>query len=192
MASATVHAVNRLEDDKEREKQFTLFGELFAKSEDRQLARYGKKLAGGGKGRASDLVGKPLELEGITDLGVPLEWSSYRGKVVLVDFWATWCGPCLREMPHVRALYEELSDSGFEVVAVSLDEDLEALAKFLDENKVPWTNLVGEGAREQATKYGVRGIPTMLLVDKEGKVVAVGNKVESLRPRITELLTAQE
>ena len=91
----------------------------------------------------------------------------------------------------VRALYEELWDSGFEVVAVSLDKDLEALAKYLDENKVPWTNLVGEGAREQATKYGVRGIPTMLLVDQEGKVVAVGNKVEPLRSRITELLTAQ-
>ncbi len=189
IASATVHVINRLEDAEEREKKFSKFGELFAKSNDRQLARYGKKLAKGGKGRASDLVGKPLELEGITDLGTPLDWSSYRGSVVVVDFWATWCGPCLREMSHLQALYEELSDSGFDVVAISLDEDLEALAKFLKEKKLPWPNLVGEKARQSATKYDVRGIPTMMLIDRKGNVVAVDHKVEALRPQIKKLLS---
>ena len=126
----------------------------------------------------------------MTDLGTPFDWSSYRGKVVLVDFWATWCGPCLTELPHVRALHERLASAGLEVVAVSVDEDLEALAKFLDENKVPWTNLVGEEARALATKYEVRGIPTMMLVDKTGQVVAVGNKVETLEPQIQKLLEA--
>jgi thiol-disulfide isomerase/thioredoxin len=107
---------------------------------------------------------------------------------VLVDFWATWCGPCLREMPHVQALHEELSESGFDVLAISLDEDLEALSKFLEENKVPWTNVIGQQARDIATKYEVRGIPTMMVVDKEGKVVAVANKVETLKPEIKKLL----
>ncbi len=188
LASATVHAVNRLQDDAEREKYFAQFGQLFAKSDDRQLAQYGKQLAGGGKGQASDLVGKPLELEGLTDLGTPLDWNSYRGKVVLVDFWATWCGPCLREMPHIRSLHGRLAAAGFEVVAVSVDEDLEALAKYLDENKVPWTNLVGDGARALATKYQVRGIPTLVLVDKTGQVAAVANKVEALESQISKLL----
>ncbi len=190
IASATVHVINRIEDAKQREEYFSKFGNLFAKSGDRQLARYGKKLAKGGKGRASDLVGKPLELEGITDLGTPLDWSSYRGSVVVVDFWATWCGPCLREMPHLRTLYDELSDSGLDVVAVSLDEDLEALAKFLEEKKLPWPNLVGENARQLATKHDVRGIPTMMLIDQQGKIVAVTHHVDSLRPQIKKLLSA--
>ena len=188
LASATVHAINRLEDEKEREKFFDEFGNLFAKSDDRQLARYGKKLIGEGKGALADLVGKPLELAGVTAFGTQLDWNSYRGRVVLVDFWATWCGPCLQEMPHLRALSEKLVGAEFDIVAVSLDEDLEALAKYLDENKISWTNLVGPDARELATKYGVRGIPTMMLVDKTGAVINVGNKVEQLEPHIQPLL----
>ena len=71
---------------------------------------------------------------------------------------------------------------------MSLDEDLEVLAKYLEENKVPWSNLIGKEASNLATKYGVRGIPTMILVDPTGQVVAVGQKVETLEPQIQELL----
>ena len=114
------------------------------------------------------------------------------GRRLLINVWATWCGPCLREMPHVQALHEELSGGEFDIVAISLDDDLEALAKFLAENKVPWANLIGEEAKELATKYEVRGIPTMVLVDQQGQVVAVANKVDTLKPQIKKLLEAAE
>jgi thiol-disulfide isomerase/thioredoxin len=188
LASATVHAINRLEEDTQREAYFQQFGKLFAKSDHRPLAGYGKKLARGGKGRASDLVGKAIELTGLTDLGVPLDWASYRGKVVLIDFWATWCGPCLRAAPRLRQLYDQQSRDDFDIVAVSLDEDLKELAKYLQEKKVPWTNLVGQDAREMAAKHEVRGIPTFILVDRQGTVVAVGHQLDELRPQLERLV----
>ncbi len=190
MASSTVHAINRLEDSQQCEKHFAEFGGVFAKSSDKQLAAYGKKLAKPAEGIASDLVGKPLELAGVTALGTSLDWKSYRGKVVLVDFWATWCGPCLREMPHVKALYEKHQERGFDVVGISLDKDLDALAKFLEENALPWTTLAGEETEQLAAKCGVRGIPTMMLVDKDGQVVAVSHKVSDLAAKAEKLLDA--
>jgi thiol-disulfide isomerase/thioredoxin len=188
IASNTVRAVNRLEDDDEREKYFAEFGKLFAASPNRQLSIYGKTLSKSPGEAESDLVGKELELTGLTSLGVPFEWKKYRGKVVVVDFWATWCGPCIREMPHVRELHKKLKDKGFDVVGVNLDKDPDALAKFLEENDVPWENLTGEATQDLARKYGIRGIPTMMLVDREGKVVAVSHQVASLADKAQELV----
>ncbi len=200
LASSTVHAINRLdsadEAEKEkygdlREKHFGDFGKLFARSKNKELASYGKKLAKAPKASSSDLVGKPLELEGVTALGAEFNWKAYRGKVVLVDFWATWCGPCRREMPHVKELYKKHKEAGFEVVGVSLDKDLEALAKYIDENEIPWENLAGDGTKQLAEKYGVRGIPTMMLVDQKGNIVAVTHKVGDLTADLEKLLKPQ-
>ena len=129
----------------------------FAKSSDKELARYGKKLAKKPAGQESDLVGKPLELAGTTAKGAAFAWEAYRGKVVLVDFWATWCGPCRREMPNVKALYEKNSDRGFEVVGVSLDQDQEALAAYIEENPSPGKRWPATSTQQLAEKYGVRG-----------------------------------
>ena len=190
LASAAVHAANRLEDADAREALFAKLGKSMSGSRDRELARYGAKLAKPASGAASGeaLVGKPLELAGETALGGQLDWASYRGKVVLVDFWATWCGPCLREMPHVRALYDELHSKGFDIVAVSLDRDLDAVRTFLEDKNPPWTNVIGEATQELAQRYGVRAIPTMMLVDAKGRVVAVSHKSGDLADKARQLL----
>ena len=91
-------------------------------------------------------------------------------------------------MPQVKELYEQFGDRGFDVVAVSLDRNQEALAKYLEENAIPWTNLMGEEARDNATKRGVRSIPSLILVDRSGTVVTVNNKVADLMPEIEKLL----
>ncbi|MFO0868693.1 MAG: redoxin family protein [Pirellulales bacterium] len=188
LASNTVRVINKIPDDTTREKYFAEFGALFGKSSDKTLARYGKKLATPPEASESGLVGQPLELAGRTLSSEDFQWARYRGKVVLVDFWATWCGPCLREMPHVRALYDKFSSRGFDVVGISLDQDLEALAEFNNQHKLPWTTLAGEETQALAKRYGVRGIPTMMLVDKSGKVVAVAHRVEELASRLEALL----
>jgi thiol-disulfide isomerase/thioredoxin len=188
LASHTVRLINELADDDQREKLFTEFGGLFAKSGDKTLARYGKKLAEPSGGGDSELVGKPIELAGKTLGGEEFQWAKYRGKVVLVDFWATWCGPCIRELPNVRAVYEKHKAKGFDIVGVSIDQDLDALQAFNDQHKLPWVTLAGEETQDLAKRYGVRAIPTMMLVDKEGKVVGVAHRVEELAGKLEALL----
>ncbi len=137
-------------------------------------------------GRRLNLPGNKMEVTGLTLAGEKFDWEQYRGKVVLVDFWATWCGPCVEEMPNVKANYERFHEQGFEVVGISLDDDREALETFLKDNEIPWTNLFAapkDGEPQQpptAEYYGVTGIPTAILVDREGKVLSLNARAEAL------------
>ncbi len=192
LASNTVALINKLEDNAVREKYYQDFGGLYANSRDRAMARYGKKLAkssaGGGE---SDLVGKTFEFVGTKVGGEAFEIQSLRGKVVVVDFWATWCGPCIREIPNVIAVFEKHQAAGLEIVGLSLDEDAEALAAFLEQHALPWDTMSGEANQATADKYGVRGIPTMMLLDREGKIVGVSHSIGQLEKKLEELLAAK-
>ena len=115
------------------------------------------------------LVGKPLELSGYMLDGSPLEMANYRDKVVLVDFWATWCGPCLAEIPNILQNWKKYHDDGFEVIAISVDRDLEALHDFLNQEQPPRTVVADNhpnNTKSMGAKYGVRGIPAFILMGK--------------------------
>ena len=121
--------------------------------------------------------GKVLpEFSPVVDLdGKPVSLADYRGKLVLLDFWATWCGPCIAELPNVKAVYEKYHDKGFEIIGISLDTDEAALRKFIKENQLPWRQ-VFDGKRWKTPlvqQYGVRGIPAQFLIDREGRVISV-------------------
>jgi thiol-disulfide isomerase/thioredoxin len=192
IASATVGTINRLEDEDRREEHFAEFGKLFAGSQDKKLAAYGKKLAKRPGESATDVVGRKLELTGATVDGLEFDWAAYRGKIVLVQFWATTCPACLQEMPKVADFLNEHQAKGVEVVGVCLDRDLAKLADFLEKHDTPWTHLAGEACRETAKKYGVRGIPTLFLVDGEAAIVAMAHKTADLSDELARLLEKQK
>jgi thiol-disulfide isomerase/thioredoxin len=106
--------------------------------------------------------------------GKPLSLASHKGKVVLVDFWATWCGPCVRELPSVIQTYEKYHDKGFDIIGISLDDDRDKLTAFLKQKKMTWPQYFdGEGwGNKLAVKYGVNSIPATYLVDGQGKIIA--------------------
>jgi thiol-disulfide isomerase/thioredoxin len=166
------------------------FAPLFAKSTNQQVKAMGESFAG--TLRRLSLLGHPMEITGTLLNGQPFDQKSLAGKVVLVDFWATWCGPCVAEIPNVLAQYEKYHDKGFEVVGISLDEDRETLEKFVAEQKIPWPILYekpgGEGWRHPlATYYGISGIPTVILIGRDGNVVTLNARGEKLGEALDKL-----
>jgi len=118
--------------------------------------------------------------------------SDFVGKspLVLVDFWASWCGPCRAEMPHVLKAYEQYHQQGFEIVGVSLDNNKDAWLKAIDQLKLPWPQMsdLKGWESEGAKKYNVRSIPANVLLDKDGKIVAKDLRGEELAERVGQLL----
>jgi thiol-disulfide isomerase/thioredoxin len=106
--------------------------------------------------------------------GKPLSVSRFKGKVLLVDFWATWCGPCRVELPNVIATYEKHHKNGFEILGISLDNDEQAMKQFLASNKMTWPQYFdGKGWQTKlAGQYGVNSIPATYLLDAQGKIIA--------------------
>ncbi|MBI4230786.1 MAG: TlpA family protein disulfide reductase [Planctomycetes bacterium] len=122
--------------------------------------------------------------------GSAVDLAAMRGKVVLVDFWATWCGPCMQEMPSVIQLYREKHDAGFEVIGISLDQQRAALDQSIERLAIPWPQYFdGKGwENEISTANGIRSIPATYLVDKEGNLRYVGLRGDALRQAVERML----
>ena len=127
-----------------------------------------------------------------TPTGAVKSLSSFvkKNKLTLVDFWASWCGPCRREMPHVKKLYADFHSKGLEIVGVSFDESKEAWTGAITSMGLKWPQLSDlKGWQNEAGQlYGIRSIPATLLIDKQGKIVAFGLRGAELEAKVAELL----
>jgi peroxiredoxin len=119
----------------------------------------------------------------------PVSLSAYRGKYVLLEFWASWCGPCRMENPNLRKEYLAYKDKGFDILGVSLDDDGDKWKKALIKDALPWTQVSDlKGWRNSAAvQYGVRAIPANFLIDPQGKIVARDLRGEKLQQKLAEL-----
>ena len=150
----------------------------------------GKTIVGKAYAAVPNKIDEPLVFDGKTLQNKTLKSADFKGKVVLVDFWATWCPPCREEIPHVAKLYAQYHDQGFEVVGVSSDNDRQELTSFLKQHtEMPWPELFagGTGWHPLTKKYGINSIPTMYLLDRNGVLRTVEGR-EEMDKMIPELL----
>jgi len=117
-----------------------------------------------------ETLGKPVEIQFTAVDGRAVDLTRLKGKVVLIDFWATWCPPCVGEMPAVKQAYDEFHPKGFEIVGISLDKDKDKLTQFVTTNRMEWPQYF-DGQywlNKYARQFGIDGIPAMWLIDKKG------------------------
>jgi len=126
--------------------------------------------------RRLDATGKPLDIKFTALDGRHVDLGQMRGKVVLVEFWATWCGPCVGEIPHIKETYKQFHSKGFEVIGISFDSSRDsgkqALQRFVQKEGLPWPQYFDGKVWQNkfGIQFGIASIPTMWLVDKKGNL----------------------
>ena len=142
--------------------------------------------------RFAELPGSEIEFQCVLLDGKKLDIKDFRDKVVLVDFWATWCGPCLMSIPTMKQLYDKYHDKGFELIAYSCDQDLDDLKQFEEQSPHPWhvaSVILSKEAEltDYSTFYGIPGYPTFVLVGKDGKVLHVTHSIHEIAEKLAEM-----
>lgn len=141
--------------------------------------------------KMSDLKTKPVDLKFTATDGKEIDLAQMRGKVVLVDFWASWCGPCIAEMPNVVSAYKKFHEKGFEILGISLDQDKAAMEGALKKHEMTWTQYFdGEGWKNKiSTSFGITSIPATWLIDKKGMLRETELRGEALAKGVEKLLS---
>ena len=174
------------------------FGDILSKNLDENIRAAGDTFKNISFRRARLLCGDPLKIAGKTLDGKPFDIKQYKGKVVVIDYWATWCGPCRAELKNLEAIYEKYHDRGFEIVGVSIDDNRDDLVNFLKENKLPWKIINSSFKKNDkefdhplADQYGIMGIPTLYVLNREGKVISLTARGPQLTALVENLITGQ-
>lgn len=145
--------------------------------------------------KRASVLGSEIPWEGLNDLeGKPFQFDEYRGKIVILDIWATWCGPCIKELPNIKEVYSKNQAAGVEVIGVNIDENPADLKEFMEKEQLPWKMVVSNepskmGFETQIVQsLGITGIPFIAVIGRDGKVAALHTRGEALTKKIEELL----
>ena len=140
-----------------------------------------------------DKVGKPAPAFATENIkGSPVRLADYRGKYVLLDFWATWCAPCLSELPRLQAAYAAYHNAGFEIIGVSLDENKAAVSDFTKVRNIPWPQVHNASSSADLVEaFGVITIPAVYLIDPEGVIVRLDLRGKALDDTLSRLIKRQ-
>src|SRR5262245_5108981 len=193
-AEMLVRVANMLgdsEDSKVTAKAVDEITPLARQSHDAEIKRMAPIYAG--IQRLLNLPGKPIEIEGKLLSGQKIDWESYKGKVVLVDFFASFCDPCRAEVPNILENYRAYHDKGFDVVGVNLDTNPRLCKLYMDQTGFNFPTLIGDAPNAGwdlplARKYGITRIPRVILVDQKGDVVSTMARGERLGELLAQLL----
>ena len=127
------------------------------------------------------------DFQGTTLEGTTVSLHGIKAKLKLIDFWASWCGPCRQEMPNVSKIYKKYHEAGLEIIGVSLDRKADEWAKALKEEKMAWPNIMDE-QQQIGARYFVRGIPHTILLDENNRILVKDLRGKALEKKIAELL----
>lgn len=161
-----------------------------ALSKELRATDMGRELAQRIEANGLTAVGKPAPLfTQNNEVGKPVSLASFKGKVVLVEFWASWCGPCREENPNLVKQYKTYHDKGFEIVSVSLDHVKQNWLEAIEKDALEWTHVsdLKGWNNEVGRLYGVRAVPASFLVDADGKIIANGLRGEPLNAKLAEI-----
>jgi len=155
-----------------------------------QNSLYGKKISEYQRIAAKTGIGAMPDFTVADTTGKLVKLSSFRGKYVMVDFWASWCVPCRKENPNVVKAYQKYHDKGFEIVGVSLDTKKDAWMKAIEKDSLTWSHVSDLQGWESGIvkEFGVKVVPTNFLLDRNGKVIANNLREEALHKKLEELL----
>ncbi|MBV9274538.1 MAG: TlpA family protein disulfide reductase [Verrucomicrobia bacterium] len=162
----------------------TAFLEQLSRDTDTELAAAAKAALS-----KANLVGNRLDLQFVDSEGKQIDLKQFQGKVVLIDFWASWCPDCLRELPQVQQVYRDYSTKGFAVIGISLDKDRSAMDNFIAKKLIPWPQYFdGKGWKNDlVTKYSVHEIPELWLINKQGVVETTSADITQLASAVQRL-----
>lgn len=141
-----------------------------------------------GSTKPPNFIGQPaLDFQVVDLKGKPLSLAKYRGQVVLLDFWATWCGPCIVEMPNVKQTYEKYKNRKFQIIGISLDRGRAPLEDYIEKEGITWPNYYDNGG-QIANMYQVRAIPSTFLIDADGIIRETNLRGSALENAVAQLV----